>query len=451
MTSWGASPAERNDTVNNQQQQQLEKLRKKWNLDCKTAVKNKVSYVLRRSRSDYLKVVGSDKGLDSYQAKVLDDISGVGTHRQVAIFERHRVADIIRDAFKSVEPDTVTGMIGAVVIEEVLGDVVGEAIVSVSPEVLVTRSEDTIENYNPMSGAVPGPVSARSSVSLQSADPVGLELGYKPRVANYVVDPASPTNIYTRDMLKSMGYSDPVRAEEDDFGTGNYSRRLRLALEAGSKKARSLNWKKVGAVTGTMSAVALVSLGTSLSAYAAVDSDDLYQRFHTTYSDTGKSQSLKVSANSQPPAVIDRMKDIYKPDMIWPTVDGSGVFISSGFGYRSAPCSACSSDHRGIDMNPGYGTEVYSSTAGTVVSVGWDGSLGWDVTIQDEGNRQYVYGHMIEGSTPADVVVGAKVKQGQVIGLVGNTGLSTGAHLHFEIHEDGVKINPYPELLKYAH
>jgi murein DD-endopeptidase MepM/ murein hydrolase activator NlpD len=252
-------------------------------------------------------------------------------------------------------------------------------------------------------------------------------------------------------MLKSMGYSDPVRAEEDDFGTGNYSRRLRLALEAGSKKARSLNWKKVGAVTGTMSAVALVSLGTSLSAYAAADSDDLYQRFHTTYSDMGKPQSLKVSANAQPPAVIDRMKDIYKPDMIWPTVNGSGVFISSGFGYRSAPCSACSSNHGGLDMNPGYGTEVYSSTAGTVVSVGWSGSLGWDVTIRDEGNRVYVYGHMIEGSTPADVVVGARVAQGQVIGLVGSTGLSTGAHLHFEIHEDGVKINPYPELLKYAH
>jgi murein DD-endopeptidase MepM/ murein hydrolase activator NlpD len=436
--------------VNNQKKQQLEKLRKKWNLDCKTAVKNKVSYVLRRSRSDYLRVVGSDKGLDSYQAEVLNDISGVGTHRQVAIFERHRVADIIRDAFENVEPDTVTGMIGAVVIEEVLGDVVGDAIVSVSPEVLVTRSEETIENYNPMSGFVPGPVSARSSVSLQSDDPVGLALGYKPRVANYVVDPASPTNIYTRDMLKSMGYSDPVRAEEDDFGTGNYSRRLRLALEAGSKKARSLNWKKVGAVTGTMSAVALVSTGMSLSAYATTDAEELWQRANTAYVETSDTQSLKVSANAQPPAVIDRMQDIYKPDMIWPTVGGAGVFISSGFGWRVAPCALCSSDHRGIDMNPGYGTEVYSSTSGRVVSVGWNGSLGWEVSVADEGNRVYVYGHMIEGSTPGDVVVGAKVKQGQVIGFVGSTGLSTGAHLHFEIHEDGVKIDPYPELLKYA-
>jgi murein DD-endopeptidase MepM/ murein hydrolase activator NlpD len=102
-------------------------------------------------------------------------------------------------------------------------------------------------------------------------------------------------------------------------------------------------------------------------------------------------------------------------------------------------------------MNPGYGTEVYSATSGTVVFVGWDGSLGWNVVIQDEGNREYAYGHMVADSTPADVVVGAKVKQGQVIGLVGSTGISTGAHLHFEIREDGVKIDPLPELNRWAH
>ena len=440
--------------MNNQQQQQLEKLRQKWNLDCKTAVKNKVSYVLRRSRSDYLRVVGSDKGLDRYQAEVLDDISGVGTHRQVAIFERHRVADIIRDAFENVEPDTVTGMIGAVVMEEVLGDVVGDAIVSVSPEVLVTRSEDLIENFNPMTGLVPGPVSARSSVSLQNADPVGLglELGYKPRVANYVVDPASPTNIYTRDMLKSMGYTEPA-PKPSVFGDGSIVREVMRALEVGSKKARSLNWKKVGAVTGIMSAVALISLGTSLSAQATSTSDELFaeQTFtDVSYSDT-ETQSLTVSANAAPPIVHDRMEDIYKPNMIWPTVYGAAVTISSGFGWRVAPCAICSADHKGIDMNPGGGTEIYSSTSGTVVAIGWDGSLGWDVVVQDAGNREYYYAHMIPDSTPGDVVVGGKVTQGQVLGLVGCTGACTGPHLHFEIHEDGVAIDPLPELFRYGH
>jgi murein DD-endopeptidase MepM/ murein hydrolase activator NlpD len=212
-------------------------------------------------------------------------------------------------------------------------------------------------------------------------------------------------------------------------------------------------------VTGSIAAVALVSLGTTLSvslgttlsANATTSSSEVYARQFTASSvDDRETQSLQVSATSEGPALIHRTDGIYKPDMIWPTVGGAGVAISSGFGYRPAPCGACSTDHRGLDMNPGYGTEIYSATSGTVVAVGWNGSLGWEVVVHDEGNRQYVYGHMVADSTPADVVLGAKVAQGQVIGLVGSTGLSTGAHLHFEILEDGVQIDPYPELLKYA-
>jgi len=70
--------------------------------------------------------------------------------------------------------------------------------------------------------------------------------------------------------------------------------------------------------------------------------------------------------------------------------------------------------------------------------------------IQDPGTWGIFYGHMIENSAPADIVVGSKVKVGQQIGLVGNTGQSTGAHLHFEIHDNGVAVDPLPLLQKYA-
>lgn len=395
--------------MNNQQKQQLEKLQSKWNLNCKTAVNNKVSYVLRRSRKDYLRVMGSEGGLENYQTEVLEQVSGIGTHREVAIIERQRVADIVLDAFGNVEPDTVVGYIGSGVIDEVMG---GMKSVAISVE------EERIENFNPFTGIVPGPVSAMSSVSMQSYQPMFSQL-------EYVVDHTSPSNVYTRDMLKNMGLL---------------------------KKVRSLNWKKVGAMSGAMTAVGLVCLGTSVSAYATVTSDELYNMTHTsTYMYEDEAQSLSVPATASKPIMYDRMNDIYMPDMIWPTVDGAGVVISSGFGYRSAPCEACSSDHRGLDMNPGVGTEVYSATDGTVVLVGWDGSLGWNVLVQDGGNREYAYGHMIADSSPADIYVGAKVKQGQLLGQVGCTGICTGPHLHFEIREDGVKIDPLPELLRWAH
>jgi murein DD-endopeptidase MepM/ murein hydrolase activator NlpD len=208
-----------------------------------------------------------------------------------------------------------------------------------------------------------------------------------------------------------MGYTDPPPRKPVDDNDGWPT--VRSLFGRGAEKLKRANYRRTGAVTGSIAAVALVSLGTTLSANATTSSSEVYARqFTASPVDDRETQSLQVSATSEGPALIHRTDGIYKPDMIWPTVGGAGVAISSGFGYRPA--------------------------------------LGWEVLVQDEGNRQYVYGHMVADSTPADVVPGAKVAQGQVIGLVGSTGLSTGAHLHFEILEDGVQIDPYPELLKYA-
>ncbi len=122
----------------------------------------------------------------------------------------------------------------------------------------------------------------------------------------------------------------------------------------------------------------------------------------------------------------------------WPFL--VGVPISTDYGPRVAPCSGCSTFHKGIDMNPGIGSPIQAVADGVVreVSPTDNGGLGVYVVIDHTIDGQLVssvYAHMLEGS--AAVEVGQPVKVGQLVGNVGNTGQSTGPHLHFEILLDG--------------
>jgi murein DD-endopeptidase MepM/ murein hydrolase activator NlpD len=125
-----------------------------------------------------------------------------------------------------------------------------------------------------------------------------------------------------------------------------------------------------------------------------------------------------------------------------------GVPITDGFGYRSAPCSGCSSDHQGLDMAPGAGTPIQAIAAGVVSEVGDSpGGYGVYVMIEHQIDGQTVtslYAHMQEGS--AAMSVGEQVSVRQLVGLVGNTGASTGAHLHLGISIDGTPTDPYSWL-----
>jgi len=115
------------------------------------------------------------------------------------------------------------------------------------------------------------------------------------------------------------------------------------------------------------------------------------------------------------------------------------VRMSSGFGYRSAPCGACSSLHQGLDFNPGMGAPIGAVAAGTVRVSGTYFSYGTAVIIDhvvDGREVSTLYGHMIPGSSP--LKVGDTVEAGEFIGKVGSSGVSTGAHLHLEVWMDGV-------------
>lgn len=119
-------------------------------------------------------------------------------------------------------------------------------------------------------------------------------------------------------------------------------------------------------------------------------------------------------------------------------------YISSGFSYgRVNPVTKVMTPHRAIDYAAAYGTPAVSVGDGTVVQAGWNGLYGISVTIHHNETYSTIYGHF--GSLAKGIRVGAKVKQGQVVGYVGSTGQSTGPHLHFELHKYGAKVNPFKE------
>lgn len=116
----------------------------------------------------------------------------------------------------------------------------------------------------------------------------------------------------------------------------------------------------------------------------------------------------------------------------------NGGRLSSGFGKRSAPTKGASTYHKGVDWATPTGTAVYASCGGTVAKAGWGSGYGYVVYINHEDGRQTRYGHL----SKVLVSAGQSVKQGDKIALSGNTGVSTGPHLHFEILINGSQVNP---------
>ena len=114
--------------------------------------------------------------------------------------------------------------------------------------------------------------------------------------------------------------------------------------------------------------------------------------------------------------------------------------VSSKFGPRTPPCPGASSMHGGIDIGAASGTPIKAYAAGTVVqNVAWNKSAGNYIKIDHGNGVASRYLHMVE---PSPLAVGTVVTAGQEVGKVGNTGVGTGAHLHFEIHIDGEKVDP---------
>jgi murein DD-endopeptidase MepM/ murein hydrolase activator NlpD len=128
----------------------------------------------------------------------------------------------------------------------------------------------------------------------------------------------------------------------------------------------------------------------------------------------------------------------------WPLP--SGTSISDGFGYRNSPGGIGSTNHMGMDFDPGSGTPIHSVADGvvTIAQKSDNGGLGCYVEIAHDVNGlefSSVYGHM--QCATVSMTKGETVSVTQLVGLVGTTGTSTGAHLHFEIHNaSGTPVDP---------
>ena len=120
----------------------------------------------------------------------------------------------------------------------------------------------------------------------------------------------------------------------------------------------------------------------------------------------------------------------------WPT---KATRITSYYGTRKDPITKKQSMHTGIDIGAGMGSEIYAANSGTVIVAGWSSKgYGNYVVVDHGGGKSTLYAHMSKIKTTK----GAKVTKGDVIGLVGSTGYSTGPHLHFEILINGKHTNP---------
>ena len=117
----------------------------------------------------------------------------------------------------------------------------------------------------------------------------------------------------------------------------------------------------------------------------------------------------------------------------------NGARLSSSFGKRKHPILGFTRMHTGTDFAAPKGTPIMASGDGIVIKSSWCGGGGNCVKIKHNSTYQTVYAHMSKFGR--GIKKGVRVKQGQIIGYVGSTGLSTGPHLHYEVIENGKKIN----------
>ena len=117
----------------------------------------------------------------------------------------------------------------------------------------------------------------------------------------------------------------------------------------------------------------------------------------------------------------------------------NGARLSSSFGMRKHPILGYNKMHRGTDFAAPSGTPIMASGSGTVTRARWCGGGGNCVKIKHNSTYETIYAHM--KSFAKGIKEGRKVRQGQVIGYVGSTGLSTGPHLHYEVIVNGKKVN----------
>jgi murein DD-endopeptidase MepM/ murein hydrolase activator NlpD len=130
-----------------------------------------------------------------------------------------------------------------------------------------------------------------------------------------------------------------------------------------------------------------------------------------------------------------------------PSIMPTAGFLTSNFtNLRYHPILHVGRPHEGIDVTAPYGTPIIAPAAGRIVAVGWRNGFGLAVEIDHGYGVRTIYAHMSRTAT----AVGQQVRRGDRLGYVGNTGLSTGPHLHYEVHVNGRPVDPLRYVMPNA-
>lgn len=126
-----------------------------------------------------------------------------------------------------------------------------------------------------------------------------------------------------------------------------------------------------------------------------------------------------------------------------PSIRPANGWSTSAFGIRVDPFTGRNEFHKGMDVAGRLGTPVVATADGVVVSAGVDGALGNSIVIDHGYGYKSIYGH----NARVLVATGQQVRRGQAIALMGNTGRTTGTHVHYEISKNGIPVNPKKYIL----
>lgn len=193
----------------------------------------------------------------------------------------------------------------------------------------------------------------------------------------------------------------------------------------------------------TLTDIGDVELGRALSRMGGMGlGDGLVKAFERQLGAQRETGSESAGAAAAAAASIAAPREVDLANVSRQSLDtASALPISSAFGWRQDPVTGVPTFHRGVDLAVAYGRDVRAAAAGTVVFSGTQGGYGQTVLIEHGDGRQTRYAHLSQQFVQA----GEVVTGGQVVGRSGNSGRTTGPHLHFEMLVDGRPVDPLTE------
>jgi murein DD-endopeptidase MepM/ murein hydrolase activator NlpD len=191
-------------------------------------------------------------------------------------------------------------------------------------------------------------------------------------------------------------------------------------------------------------------LGKAITLADGLSVDDKFDLVIERGSDGKPDQLVYAGLDRIARADVELLKWTDGKSTIWVNADGVGGEgehamrlpvsgrITSGFGERFHPILGYRRMHAGVDLAATFGAPIAAAADGRVVSAAWHGGYGREVVIAHSGGIETLYAHMSRMVASA----GETVRQGQIIGYVGSSGLSTGPHVHYEVLKNGRPVNP---------